>query len=126
MNSPLGALALIIEDEPFLAEIFAEAMQMAGYDTVLARDGQTALNRLAEAVPDTVVLDLHLPLVPGTEILRRIRDDRRYAAVKVIVTTADSILGEVVEPEADLVLLKPLSFLQLRDMGRRLRPRPSA
>jgi DNA-binding response OmpR family regulator len=116
-------LALIIEDDYDLAAIFDEALKAAQFETKVIRTGDIALKELATSIPDVVVLDLHLPHVAGTDILKQIRADDRLNHVRVIVTTADARLGEMLQEEADLVLLKPISFSQLRDMAKRLRMR---
>ena len=114
--------ALIIEDDPDLATIFAEALQMAEFETEIVSDGQAALGRLAATTPAVVVLDLHLPHVSGPKILQQIRADRRLAKTRVLLATADALMAESLRREADLVLLKPISFHQLRDLAKRLRP----
>ena len=120
MTNPL---ALIIEDDPKLATIFARALQMAEFEPEIAQDGKVALSRLAVTIPAVVVLDLHLPYVSGLEILRQIQADERLNQTQVILATADAMMAENLRQEADLVLLKPISFSQLRDLAARLRPR---
>ena len=101
-------LALIVEDEPDLATIFSEALRTASFETEIIQDGQKALDRLAETVPAVVVLDIHLPSVSGVDILREIRADERLTKTRVMVTTADPSTAQVLEDEADLVLIKPV------------------
>ncbi|MGC9358656.1 MAG: response regulator [Anaerolineae bacterium] len=113
-------LALIIEDDPDLATIFSEAVKAAGFKTEVIHDGDKALERLNATLPRVVVLDLHLPRVSGTDILRRIRTDKRLAETQVIVATADARMAEILHDQADLVLLKPISFIQLRTLAARL------
>lgn len=123
MNQPL---ALIVEDEKDLSDIFAEALQHANFDTEVALDGQIAVNRLREIVPDLVLLDLHLPHVAGTEILKIIRGDVRLTQTQVIVVTADARSAEFMRSDAELVLVKPVRFSQLRDLAARIRPEKPA
>jgi len=111
--------ALIIEDNLDLAVVFAQALQAAGYATGIIEDGSQALARLAVATPDVVVLDLHISLVSGVEILRQIRADARLDKTRVIVATADSRVPDALREQADLVLIKPVSFSQLRDLAAR-------
>ncbi|MCB0176864.1 MAG: response regulator [Anaerolineae bacterium] len=115
-NAPL---ALIIEDDKKQATIFSQALRMADYETEVIRDGQTALERLAETIPAMVVLDLHLPHYSGKDILRTIRSDARLEKTRVILATADALLAKSISEDADLVLLKPISFNQLRDLAKR-------
>ncbi len=116
MNNPT---ALIVEDEYDISVIFAKALEAAGFKTEIAYAGDVALNWLSSATPDMVVLDLNLPNVPGTEILRRIRADARLTNTKVIVATAYPDLAKSVYDDADCVLCKPVSFGQLRDLAMR-------
>jgi CheY-like chemotaxis protein len=115
--------ALIIEDDDDAAIIFAEALQAAEYETEIIKDGQTALNRLAATTPAMIALDLHLPHISGDKILDTIRTDPRLDQTRVMLVTADARLAQSLRQEADLVLLKPISFSQLRDLSARLRPR---
>jgi len=119
MSNPL---ALVIEDDQDQADIFAYALEMAEFETETIPDGRAALERLAQVVPDLVVLDLHLPYVSGDEILQYIRADARLADTKVLLATANPQMADVLQDQSDLVLLKPISFVQLRDLAKRLRP----
>ena len=112
--------ALIVEDDQDLAIIFARALQEAGFETQIVQAGDTALMWLSSTTPDVVVLDLHLPRVSGEDILHQIRADPRLAGIKVIIATADPQLAKVLQEEADLVLIKPIGFNQLRDLAARL------
>lgn len=115
-------LALIIEDDPDLSIIFAEALQAAEFETKIIQDGEIALACLAEDQPVVVVLDLHLPHASGDDILHHIRSEAHLANTRVIITTADPLMADSLQTEADLVLIKPISFSQLRDLAVRLRP----
>ena len=120
MNEPL---ALIIEDDEDLAEIFGQALSAAGYTTEIIRDGLAAQTRIRDVVPAVITLDMHIPQVSGDRILQQIRADERLMKTRVVVTTADAIMGENARGAADLVLIKPITFSQLRDLSSRLRPR---
>jgi CheY-like chemotaxis protein len=113
-------LAMIIEDHEDAATIFANALRGTGFEIEVIRTGDVALSRLAETTPAVVILDLHLPRVPGTEILRQIRADARLAGIYVIVATAYPDLAMGLEEKADHAFLKPVSFVQLHDLALRL------
>lgn len=115
-------LALIIEDDREQVSIFSRALQMANFETEIILDGKMAQSRLSETAPAVVVLDLHLPHVSGKELLTQIRGDTRLADTRVIIATADPSTAEMLREEAHLVLIKPISFIQLRDLASRLRP----
>jgi len=114
--------AFVIEDEIQLAAIYTKALDLAGYQTIAIHNGQEAINHLRslKEAPSLIVLDLNLPMFPGKDILRFIRMDSRYARTRVILATSDSaaVRGEI-EDKSDIVLLKPISFTQLRDLASR-------
>lgn len=114
------ALALVIEDDFDASLIFSKALQAAGHQVEVIRAGDLAVKRLGEIAPHLVLLDLHLPEVDGTEILKQIRADERLARTRVIIVTADARMAEPIKDDADLVLLKPASYSQVRDFALRL------
>jgi CheY-like chemotaxis protein len=117
----MNNLALIIEDDEDLSTIFAEAVRNAGYEIEIIRDGRDAQSRLKEVEPDLIVLDMHLPYVSGQELFDQIEADKRMKNTVVVVSTADARMGEAYTDRADFVLIKPISFTQLRDLTGRLR-----
>ena len=119
MTNPL---ALVVEDDNKQARIFAQALDIAQFETEIVKDGKIALERLTEVVPALVVLDMHLPHVTGDHILKEIRADERLSNTRVILATADPLMADMSREDSDLVLLKPISFSQLRDLAKRLRP----
>jgi DNA-binding response OmpR family regulator len=117
MNKPL---ALIIEDDFDLSEIFSAALQRDEFETEVVRDGAIAMKRLAGIPPAIIVLDLHLPHVDGATILNQIRATESFSKTAVIVTTADAQQADTLQGIADLVLLKPVSVDQLHELAKRL------
>ena len=111
-------IALIVEDNPQLNKIFSITLQ-ADFATEICSDGDSALARLAEIVPAIVILDLHLPTTSGKEILMYIRSEARLADTRIIICTADERQAQSLEDEADIVLLKPVSPAQLRQIASR-------
>ncbi len=117
-------LAFVIEDDFNVAEIFAMALGEAGYSVKIIRDGMEALEELKMAVPALVVLDLRLPKVHGIQVLMAIRADTRLKGTRVIVTSVDATQTRFLREEADLILVKPVGFHQLRELADRLKPIP--
>ncbi len=114
-------LALIVDDHFDSGVIFSEALRRAGFDSEVACSGEAALARLASIVPDVVVLDMCLPHVAGIEILRYIRNDTRLIETRVVVVTADTEAAKALDrSEADVILVKPVGFTQLRQVAARL------
>jgi two-component system OmpR family response regulator len=120
MNPPL---ALVVEDDRDLSDIFSQAMMVAGYQTEVIQDGKLALQRLDNIEATVIVLDLHLPNVSGEVILEKIHADPRFDQTRIIITTADAVMAEMVRDQADIVLVKPITFGQLRDLATRFLPK---
>lgn len=78
------ALILIVEDYPSLQKIYSMAVQEAGHEFLLAKDGAEALAQTAKRIPDLILLDLLMPEVNGTEFLKQF-DLKRHPGTKVIV-----------------------------------------
>ncbi|HSL44458.1 MAG TPA: response regulator [Anaerolineales bacterium] len=117
--------ALIIEDDEDLANIFAEALRGVGFDVEHVADGQVAQQRLRNGQPPyMILLDMHIPHISGADLLTNIiRREERFADTIVIITTADARMGEAYTEQADFVMIKPISFVQLRDLTSRLKPK---
>ncbi len=111
---------LIVEDERDIAALFRHVMDLAGYHTEIASNGQLAMERLATGQPDIVLLDLSLPGISGVNILQHMRLDERLQRIPVVVVTAYSELAESLAVEPDLIMLKPVSAVQLADLVERL------
>jgi len=99
------------------------ALNKAGYSTESIHNGKDAQKRLKEVVPHVVILDLHLPDIDGNIILGQIRNDKRLSKANVILATADAVFAEALQSQAELVLLKPVSFSQLSDLASRFNPK---
>jgi CheY-like chemotaxis protein len=118
----MNEFALVIEDDPDQSLIFAEALRAAGYEPEIVRNGSAALIRLEATAPSLVVLDLHIPQVLGKELLMYIRTDERLSDTRVILASGDYHLSQSLASQADVVLLKPIGFDQLRDIAARMLP----
>jgi DNA-binding response OmpR family regulator len=118
---------LVIEDEERVASFLAKGLRANGHVVLLARTGRQGLAMAAEPGLDAVVLDLGLPDIDGTEVLRQLRAHER--AVPVVVLTARGEVGDRVrglDLGADDYLVKPFSFEELLARLRaRLRARAS-
>lgn len=113
-------LALVIEDDPDAAFIFRRAMEANGCDVTVIMRGDDAQEALKTLRPVVILLDLHLPAVSGVELLRQIRDNDEMQDTRVILLTADHATADMIEASADMVLLKPATYSQVRDLVGRI------
>jgi len=84
----LAQSVLVAEDERNIAESLTFLMEKAGLDVRVAYDGPTALRMVGERTPDLVLLDLMIPGCDGFEVLRRLRDNPNWRAMRVLILTA--------------------------------------
>lgn len=104
---------LIVEDEESLSDPLAFLLRKEGFDTIIAADGQTALEEFSANEVDIVLLDLMLPGMSGTDVCRELR---AISSVPVIMVTArDAEIDKVVGLElgADDYVTKPYSSREL-------------
>lgn len=122
LTSP-SPLALVVEDNIDQNLVFSTALKKAGFTTESIYNGTDAQARLKEITPHLVVLDLHMPDIDGNIILAQIRNDARLTNVNVILATADAAFADALQSQAELVLLKPISFSQLSELVSRFNPK---
>ncbi len=107
---------LIVDDEPNIVVPLEFLMKREGYEVAIARDGQAALDALAEKAPDLVILDVMLPQMSGFDVCRHIRADGRWRGLKVLMLTAkgrDSEMQKGLDLGADAYVTKPFSTRDL-------------
>ncbi|WP_206448421.1 response regulator transcription factor [Agrococcus sp. KRD186] len=104
---------LIVEDEPALAEPLAYLLELEGYETAHAEDGDAAVRMWEQEGADLVLLDLMLPRRSGTEVCRYIRQSSQVPII--MVTAKDSEIDTIVGLElgADDYVTKPYSSREL-------------
>ena len=121
MTTSTKPMAYIVEDDEKLITIFSQALKAAGFIVRNAADGQQAIEALSDLKPAVIILDLHLPGATGDKVLAHIRSNAQLKKTTVILTTADPLMADSLSEQSDFVLLKPISFSQLRDLTTRVR-----
>jgi two-component system copper resistance phosphate regulon response regulator CusR len=116
---------LVIEDEKKLAEFVASNLRAEGFTVDLSHDGAAGWQMASEANYDLIVLDLMLPRMSGTEVLKRLRKEGNTAAV-LVLTARDATRDKVenFEAGADDYLTKPFELEELLVRVRALLRRP--
>ena len=82
---PMVKTALVVEDDSGIASLVKDALEGAGLQVTVEKDGDLALKALARRLPDLVITDLLLPTVPGFELLEQLRGMPGGDQVPVIV-----------------------------------------
>ena len=112
-------LILIVDDEPFNVDYLEQELEEMGYDAVAAADGIAALEQVAAAAPDVVLLDIMMPRMDGFEVLSRLKEDAATRQLPVIIISAMDDMASIVrglEMGAEDYLPKPFDpvILQAR------------
>jgi CheY-like chemotaxis protein/HPt (histidine-containing phosphotransfer) domain-containing protein len=89
-----GCAVLLVEDNPFNQQVGRELLLQAGADVSVAGNGQEALEAMARARFDCVLMDVQMPVMDGLEATRRIRQDARLRDTLVIAMTANAGLED--------------------------------
>ena len=86
---------LLVEDDPFLIDIYTTKFKEAGFSVKVTSDGEEGLRKLNEEKFDLLVLDIVLPQVDGWEILRKIKSNEKLKKLKIVVLSNLGQKGEV-------------------------------
>jgi two-component system phosphate regulon response regulator PhoB len=120
---------LVVEDDRSLAEVLTYNLRAAGYETILATDGQDGLLKAQTRLPEIVILDLMLPVVSGLDVCRRLRAEAATQGTLIVMLTAkaeesDELVGfslgaddYVTKPFSVKVLLERLKALSRRRLS---------
>ncbi len=106
---------LVVDDEQAVREAVDRALRLEGYRTELAADGRAALDAVASAPPDAIVLDVLMPGIDGLEVCRRLRAAGDRTPV-LLLTARDAVPDRVrgLDAGADDYLVKPFALDELR------------
>lgn len=88
---------LLVEDDPFLIDIYSTQLNEAGFQVEIAKDGEECLTKITEKKPDLLILDMVLPKMSGWEVLREIQKNENLKDLKIVVLSNLSQKREVDE-----------------------------
>jgi CheY-like chemotaxis protein len=107
---------LIIEDSPSQARQFSMMLERAGYTVAIAGTSLTGLEKARNLEPKLILLDLHLPIMDGFQVLNRLKRHQKTASIPVVMLTSEEHVQTVIqalEGGADSFLPKPDALHQL-------------
>ena len=131
MQKAQQARILVVDDEPDILNLLEYNLKRSGFQAILAKDGPEAIEAARANRPDLVLLDIMLPDMEGTEVLRRLKSVEATASIPVIMLTAkgeevDKIVG--FELGAEDYITKPFSprelILRVKAVLKRTAERP--
>ena len=86
---PTQPRVLMVEDHPDIADLYQLKLQLEGYRVAVASNGMTGLQLARELKPDVVLLDVHVPVLDGLQLLAALRADEETRDIVVVVCSED-------------------------------------
>ncbi len=115
----LKPVILIVDDERPYVDLLGELLEKYGLEAHTAYDAGDALFRLRARKPDLILLDLKMPEMDGLSFIDRLRADRKWRKIPIVVVsarTAKEDKSAAIEHGADGFLAKPFSSAELKDL----------
>jgi DNA-binding response OmpR family regulator len=112
----MGNLVLIADDDVDIVRFVALNLRLEGFEVIVARDGQDALDKALGAGPSLILLDTMMPRMDGYEVCSRLRDERPDSPIPVIMLTAKSLDADramALDAGADDWVTKPFDPAEL-------------
>ncbi len=111
-----GKRILIADDDPFNRELLQMELSDAGFEVIVASDGEDALKKVRELPVDLLLLDVMMPKIDGVELVRKLRQQKEFENLPIILLTAkaqtkDKLLG--LEAGANDYITKPFDIREL-------------
>lgn len=110
------AKILVADDEPNIVISLEYLMKREGYEVLVARDGQEALDTILRERPALVLLDVMMPKKTGFEVCQAVRSDEALSLVRIVMLTAkgrDTDIAKGLALGANAYMTKPFSTREL-------------
>jgi len=104
---PKGTI-YIVEDDESLGDIYNTSLEKAGYTTYLNKEGKNICQEIEKRDINLVVLDMHMPYAWGPDIIECLRKTKKGNGIRILVTTADIVVGQNMQGVVEQVLIKPV------------------
>ena len=110
----MAQLIMIVDDEPGVRALLNDTLRIAGFETVEATDGMSALTLLRAHKPDLLVIDINMPLMNGFETTKRIRQlGIKTPVVALTAFDKDEITDEAITAGMNDIIIKPFEPVKL-------------
>lgn len=93
---------LLVEDDPMVVKMYNRKLTMEGFDVFLAFNGEEGLVALSKNCPDIILLDVMMPKMNGFEMLKKIKNDKLWKDIPVVILTNLGDRPEDVEKSREL------------------------
>ncbi len=109
-------LILIVEDEPRNLTLLRDLLQVSGYKTIEATDGEQGVELAKSKKPDLILMDVQMPKMDGLEATRILKADATTSNIPVLALTSYAMKGDkerILEAGCDGYLAKPIDIKEL-------------
>jgi len=109
---------LVVDDSPFIVDVFVTMLERGGYRTVAAYGGEESIEILKTVTPDLILLDIMMEPVDGWETLERIKENRLTKDIPVLMLTAKQLTPNEAQEYGIYIedyVLKPITHRELYD-----------
>jgi len=109
---------LVVDDSPFIVDVFVTMLERGGYRTVAAYGGEECLEILKTVTPDLILLDIMMEPVDGWETLERIKENPKTKDIPVLMLTAKQLSPTEAQEYGIYIedyVLKPITHRELYD-----------
>lgn len=124
MNLASEKGVLVVDDEPDVRDFLATCLEDAGFRVRTAFDGADALEKIIKNIPDLITLDLVMPRVSGIELMRKLRTNKEWSKIPVVIITAHAkdemgkrdvelLSAEEIKPAPEHIIEKPITPTKL-------------
>ena len=86
---PMAPQIMVVDDEVGVRELVCDALRIAGFETLQANDGMSALTALRSAKPDLLIIDINMPLMDGFDLVERLRTQNDLTPVLMLSARSD-------------------------------------
>jgi len=112
----MAKLILIVEDEPKNITLLRDLLQVSGYSTIEATDGQKGVELAKAKKPDLILMDIQMPVMDGLEATRILKADATTSNIPVLALTSYAMKGDeerILQAGCDGYLAKPFNIREL-------------
>ncbi len=115
---------LVVDDEPDVRDFLSTCLEDAGFQVQTAFDGQDALEKIEKEIPAFITLDMIMPRMSGIGLMRKLRDNKQWKEIPVVIITAHAKdeMGEKdleelykgeIDPAPEHIIEKPITPVKL-------------
>ncbi len=102
---------LIVDDELKACELLKRFLESKEYDVIVTNNGEDAIEKTKSEKPDAMLLDIRMPGMEGTEVLKRVREFDKDVGIIMVTAVKDEAIGKkALKSGADEYITKPIDF----------------